>query len=320
MFWPNMPHNISSYVDKCTECATFEPECVREPMISHEIPARPWAKVAADFMDYGAKSYLVVVDYYSKYPEVIRTPSKKAQAAIEAMKSIFARHGIPDELVADNMPFDSFEFKDFTNEWKFNHTPSSPHYPRSNGQAERYVGIVKNFLRKAKDLHAALLQFRNTPIKGLKHSPAEMLMGRKLNDKLFSHPNLLQPNVPNSQEVHTKLLKMKAAVKTHYDKGSRQKPAFNVGDNVRYRTEGRGPWQRAVVTAKLPQPRSYRIQNELGGGLRRTSRHMRWSPDAPVMRNDFLDDVPDQPERNAQPEADLRGGHGGNDPPKILSG
>ena len=77
--------------------------------------------------------------YYSKYPEIERLTSKTAAGVIGALKSIMARHGIPDELVSDNMPFGSEAFRQFAHDWGFIATTSSPRYPQSNGQS-----VVRN--------------------------------------------------------------------------------------------------------------------------------------------------------------------------------
>ena len=45
--------------------------------------------------------YLIAVDYYSKFPEVTSLENTKSQGVINAMKSIFSRHGIPDQVVSD---------------------------------------------------------------------------------------------------------------------------------------------------------------------------------------------------------------------------
>ena len=56
---------------------------------------------------------------------------------------------MPCELVSDNGPqFASSEFADFAKEWGFQHTTSSPHYPRSNGLAESSVKVVKGLMKK----------------------------------------------------------------------------------------------------------------------------------------------------------------------------
>ena len=96
--------------------------------------------------------------------------SKTAEATIKALTSIFARHGIPNKLIADNMPFNSKKFYEFSKKWNFQVVTSSPNYPQSNGLAERNVQTIKKLLKKAKaggnDEELALLEHCNTPITG----------------------------------------------------------------------------------------------------------------------------------------------------------
>ena len=106
--------------------------------------------------------------------------SKTAEATVKKLKQMFSRHGIPNTLVADNMPFNSKAFRRFAKEWDFSVVTSSPNYPQSNGLIERNMQTIKNLLKKAKeamkDEQLALLEFRNTPISGLQESPAQLLM------------------------------------------------------------------------------------------------------------------------------------------------
>ena len=109
-----------------------------------------------------------------------------------AMKNMFALHGIPERLIADNMPFNSVKLNDFASKWEFELVTSSPHYPKSNALVERNVQTVKQLLRKAdeskQDAFLTLLEFRNSPTSGTDESPAELLMSRKLRRRL---PGLL---------------------------------------------------------------------------------------------------------------------------------
>jgi hypothetical protein len=78
-----------------------------EPMIPHDIPDRPWQKVGADLFEIAGKDYLVIVDYYSKYPEVMLLCDKTASTVVMHFKSVCARQKISEEFVTDNMPFQS---------------------------------------------------------------------------------------------------------------------------------------------------------------------------------------------------------------------
>ena len=80
---------------------------IKKPLLLHSVPLRPWYKVGADYFTLANQDYLLLVDYFSKYPEVVSVQSKTADSTIREMKSIFARYGIPNTVMADNMPFSS---------------------------------------------------------------------------------------------------------------------------------------------------------------------------------------------------------------------
>ena len=75
-------------------------------------------RVASDLFSHAGKNYLIAVDYYSNFSEVIQLKSTSAENVIVALKSIFARHGIPLDLVTDNGPqYSSYQFKEFSDNW-----------------------------------------------------------------------------------------------------------------------------------------------------------------------------------------------------------
>ncbi|CAK9302873.1 unnamed protein product [Gordionus sp. m RMFG-2023] len=67
------------------------------------------------------------------------------------MKNLWARFGVTPTIVSDGGPaFISEQFKMFCVETEVKHILAPPYHPSSNGQAERMVSIVKNWLRKSK--------------------------------------------------------------------------------------------------------------------------------------------------------------------------
>ena len=139
------------------------------------LPERPWQIIGSDLFTLKNTNYSLVVDYYSRYVEVITfRGSTSSKSVIAALKTMFARHGIPDELRSDNGPqYHSDEYAQFASDWGFRHTTSSPRYP----QAEQAVRTVKDILRKENDPAKALLAYRYTPLAS-GYSPAQLLMGR----------------------------------------------------------------------------------------------------------------------------------------------
>ena len=58
--------------------------------------------------------YLIVVNYFSKFSEIIVLPDKIAKTDVEHLKCVFARFGVPDEIMFDNTPFQIQEFLTFS--------------------------------------------------------------------------------------------------------------------------------------------------------------------------------------------------------------
>ena len=87
-----------------------------------------------------------------------------------------------------------------------NHITSSPHYPQSNGLAEKYVQIVKNLFIKAyeegKDYQKALMIYRNTPLHDNLMSPMQLLQGRAARSDLpMSHAAKVKHNLASGRSL-----------------------------------------------------------------------------------------------------------------------
>lgn len=117
-----MAKDIELFISKCEPCNKYTNDQVKEPMISHKIPSRPWQIIACDLFECQNKDYLITVDYYSNYIEVDHLHSKISSSIISKLKAPLARNGIPDTLVSDNgPPFNGQEFTDFSRAYEFNH-------------------------------------------------------------------------------------------------------------------------------------------------------------------------------------------------------
>ena len=85
-----------------------------------------------------------MIDYFSRYIGIAKLSSTSSNAVITHLKSIFARHGIPQYVMSDNGPqFSADVFSTFSNDYGFTHITKSPQFPQSNGEAERAVKTVK---------------------------------------------------------------------------------------------------------------------------------------------------------------------------------
>ena len=181
-------------VENCPTCSKFRQQH-QEPLMPTPIPERPWQLIATDLFIPEKVTYLIVVDYYSRYVEVVTLfKSTSSLKVIQALKTIFARHGIPDEVRSDNGP--QFHSK----EWK----------------VERAVRTVKNLLKKEEDPTKALLAYRATPLAN-GYSPAELLMGRKIKSTIPTMPCHLKPQLPNQDSFKEKEEAYRLKQKKNFD-------------------------------------------------------------------------------------------------------
>lgn len=168
---------------------------------------------------------------------------------------------------------------EFAREWNFNVITSSPHYPQSNGMAERTIQTVKTLLTKARmenrDPYVAVLYYRNSPVSGITLSPAQMRISRALKTKLPAMASQLMPEINHPREV---LLARQTKQKLYYDRYTKRQPSFSAGEAVRIKHPCERLWQPAVVISDHVSPRSHIVETSEGAIYRHTSQHIRKSP------------------------------------------
>lgn len=296
LFLPGMAKQIEDVVSKCDICNKHRNSNSREPLVSHPVPERAWSKLGMDLFHFRDADYLLVVDYFSKYPRITKLNDMTSKQVIAVLKSMFTRHGVPDELFSDNgRQFVSAEMQAFAASWEFVHTTSSPGFPQSNGQAERAAQTIKNLLKKAQDSnrdpYIALLEYtQNTPLNGIGLSPAQLLMGRRLKSKIPVSKKLLMPKV--FRQVHNRLSHRQVKQKQYFDCGTRKLPELKKNERVRIRQDSK--WQPAVVLDKLHQPRSYIVQTPDSRIFRRNRRDLQKTKETvcPSPQTEAVEDLP----------------------------
>ena len=93
-----MSAEIRDFVSRCTICQTYCPAHASKELLPHELPSHPWQKIGADLFVIGQQTFLIMVDYWSKFFEALEIHRKTAQAVITQFKVQFAHHGIPEVL------------------------------------------------------------------------------------------------------------------------------------------------------------------------------------------------------------------------------
>ena len=194
VWWPQIDKQIQQTIRACHPCQLVGPRPKPEPVRSTRLPESPWQEISVDLLEIpGDNHLLVMVDYYSRWIEAVHLKKTDAQHVIRCMEAVFRTHGLPETVRSDNgPPFTSKEFEGFLDYLGIEHKKGIPYWPQSNGEVERSNETVLKIIRIAqlegrdwkKALEDFLFQYRTTPHTITSVSPAELLMGRNLRDKL----------------------------------------------------------------------------------------------------------------------------------------
>ncbi|GFO17205.1 gypsy retrotransposon integrase-like protein 1 [Plakobranchus ocellatus] len=196
-YWPGMYREINKYVKSChicQKCSKKGPATSRAPLQKMPVITTPFHRLAIDLVgplaksDRGHRFILTVVDVATRWVEAVALKETTTEMVAEALLTIYARLGIPKEILSDHGPqFISDLMNQVCRLMGIKHVYSSIFHPSSNGMCERINGVIKAMLRKVADKHpgdwdrllpSVLFAYRETPQDGTKFSPFELMYGR----------------------------------------------------------------------------------------------------------------------------------------------
>ena len=207
--WPGLDSDIERLLSQRSVCLAHRSSPKRAPLPPWDWPDKPWLRLHADYTGPVMGMYfLVMIDAYTKWIEIILTKGTSSAVTISVMRHVFSHFGFPMTLVTDNgSNFCSREYELFLSNNGVRHITSVPYQPSTNGQAENAVTSLKRFLKhcdgadwKTK-LDKFLFQYRVTPHQTTGVSPAELMFRRKLSTVLdLVHPGKCLPNMVLSKQ------------------------------------------------------------------------------------------------------------------------
>ena len=103
VWWPGLSKQLVQKVQQCQVCIPYS-TARQAPLMVFSLPDYPWQVVSTDFFELDRKHYLVVIDYFTCYPEIVKMNSTTSTCTIAALKNIFTRHNIPEIVRSDNGP------------------------------------------------------------------------------------------------------------------------------------------------------------------------------------------------------------------------
>ncbi len=264
-WWPGLTNDVDKMVAACTACQQVAKKPQKTELQQWPLEEKPMRRVHIDYAGpFKGAMWLIFVDAFSKWPEVVKMSSTTTFDTTQALLDIFANLGLPETLVSDNgAQFTSEEFQDFCRKNHIEHLRSAPYHPPSNGEAERMVQTFKKAVEKSGattqvELRAAVRKFlfayRTTPHATTGEAPCRR-MGRVMKTRL-------QGMQPTQEE------KARDRQQRNYNRSARRRD-YEVGQAVWALNLRQGPpWVPAEVKRKRGAVQyTVETKGELGGFL-----------------------------------------------------
>ena len=251
VWWPGIDKEIEKAAQSCKGCQESKQGPKLTQLHPWELPDGPWRRIHLDFAGpVEGKMLLIVVDAYSKWPEVVIMEGFTAESTVEEVRTLFSRWGLPVQMVTDNGPqFASQCFERFGKLNHIKHTKTSPYHPATNRLAERFVQTLKQAIQATRmeerslrhRISNFLINYRNATHATMEESPAQLMLKRDLRSRL----HLLRPSLEETVS--------KNQAKQIESRPGAAERNFEVGDTVvvrDYRRTAELRWIQGVVEAK----------------------------------------------------------------------
>jgi hypothetical protein len=156
-YWLTAIEDAKEIVRMCEACKRFASRPHAPAAELHPIPLSwPFAQWGLDMVGKLHKSWpgghvymLVAVDNFTKWVEAAPVTTQDSTAAINFIKSIVFRFGVPHSIIPDNgTNFTSKEFKSYCESMGIKLKFTSVAHPKTNGQVEKANGLICNGIKK----------------------------------------------------------------------------------------------------------------------------------------------------------------------------
>ena len=107
-YWPTLFKDVAEYCRACEECQKCSSRRgPKAPLVPLPVMEEPFQRIAIDIVGplprsrLGNKYILMVCDYATRYPKAFTLKSVDAENVAEALVTMFARVGVPKEILTD---------------------------------------------------------------------------------------------------------------------------------------------------------------------------------------------------------------------------
>ena len=321
VWWPQMQDKINSRRTACRSCDISAPSQPAAPASPLPSPEYPFDMICSDFFSYGGHKYLIIVDRFSNWISVYKVDKGGAETLVKLLRRHFVAYGASSELASDGGPeYVASVTQKFLSQWGVHHRLASAYHPHSNQRAELGTKIAKRLIRENTDQSGSLdndsfarsmLNYRNTPCRDTKLSPAEIIYGRPIKDHLPRLPVHYRPRKEwtlTRERRELALAQRYARQEKLLNEHTKVLPSLNNGDCVSIQNQS-GPrakkWDRTGMIVETLPHQQYRVRVHGSGRITLRNRQflrritpLQQAPSIPMPN--IEDDTPPEPLNETQ--------------------
>jgi hypothetical protein len=262
IWWPGIDADVERAVRDCQACIISGKSVRPSPGPLHPVPrpAGPWRKLSLDIageFHVAPRSHrfmLVLVDYYSKWPEAATCEYVTSASVISFLTQIFDRFGLVEEIVTDNGPqLVSAEFEAFLSSLGIRHSRSALYNPQAQAEVERFNRVMKDGLKTGladgKDFQTAIRQtlatYRTTPHCTTGVTPASLMLAFPVRTPLTLLQQSANRLMTSSSSIPSHPVKSSSKSKSSPD------PSTVIAARVRFKQQLSADYHDRKFRAKL---------------------------------------------------------------------
>ena len=162
---------------------------MKAPLIPMPIISTPFERVGIDIVGpmnrsrKGNRYLLTICDYATRYPEAIPLSNIRTSTVANALLTVFARVGLPEEIVHDQgTDIMSTVMQTICKKLQITQLKATAYHQQTNGVTERFHATLKNMMRNTWDelIPHFLFAYREVPSQSTGFAPFELLYGRQV--------------------------------------------------------------------------------------------------------------------------------------------
>lgn len=210
-FWNNMNETVASIINACEACKKlkYDRKPFKPELQLTQTQNRPFEEIFIDLFSIEGKSFLTIIDAFSKLGQAFEIPNKSTPEVVRALIKYFSIYGVPGKISSDpGSEFNNVLMRETLDFYKIRLHIGTPHNPTSMGLIERFHSTILEIYRLAKYEHKitdaatvmtyAVMSYNQTIHSTTGLTPFEVVFGHTDANSTF--------NVKFEQQYHQKLI------------------------------------------------------------------------------------------------------------------